>query len=72
MDGNLNLLDWYWEMPVVTRLYFTGSFVITVLCALDMGVSPLHLYYSWRMITMGEASVAAAAAAAAVVRLASV
>ena len=56
MDGNVNLFDWYWEMPVVTRLYFTGSFVITVLCALDMGVSPLHLYFSWRLITLGEAS----------------
>lgn len=55
MDGNVNLLDWYWEMPVVTRLYFTASFIITVLCALDLGVSPLHLYYSWRLISMGEA-----------------
>lgn len=30
MDGNVNLLDWYWEMPIVTRLYFTGSFLVTV------------------------------------------
>lgn len=56
MDGNVNLLDWYWEMPVVTRLYFTCSFALTVVCALDLGVSPLHLYFSPRLIDKGEAS----------------
>lgn len=53
MDGNVRLLDWYWEMPAVTRLYFTGTFTATVLCAFDV-VSPYSLYYNYRQIARGE------------------
>jgi Derlin-2/3 len=53
MDPNVNLLDWYWDMPLITRLYFTASLGVTVLCALDV-VSPYHLYFNARQIARGE------------------
>lgn len=53
-------MDWYWSMPIVTRTYFTGCFVATVACALDV-ITPFHLYYNqhqiihrgqlWRLVT---------------------
>lgn len=49
MDPNINLLDWYWEMPPVTRAYFTASTVSTVLCALDV-ISPYDLYLNPRQV----------------------
>lgn len=49
MDANVNLLDWYWEMPIVTRLFFTASTVTTVICALDI-ISPYHLYFNARQV----------------------
>lgn len=52
MDG-VNLLDWYWEMPPVTRLYFTAAFATTLLCALDI-TSAFHLYFNYRQIMRGE------------------
>ena len=54
------LLDWYWAMPLVTRLYFTACSLCTVACALDV-ITPFHLYYNphaiwqggqlWRLVT---------------------
>lgn len=49
MDEQLNLLDWYWDLPVITRMYFTGAFATTTLCALDI-VSPYHLYFNYRQV----------------------
>ena len=53
-------MDWYWSMPIVTRTYFTGCFVATIACALDV-ITPFHLYYNqhqiihrgqlWRLVT---------------------
>lgn len=47
------VLDWYWEIPIVTRLYSTAIFAVTVLCAMDF-MSPYQLYFSWRHIQRGE------------------
>lgn len=60
MDGNVNIFDWYWDMPIVTRIYFTACTVATVSCAMDL-ITPFHLYYNshaiwhqgqlWRLVT---------------------
>mmetsp|Transcript_26645 Transcript_26645/g.86271 ORF Transcript_26645/g.86271 Transcript_26645/m.86271 type:complete len:276 (-) Transcript_26645:1296-2123(-) len=42
-------VTWYLEMPPVSRLYLTGSFLTTALCALDV-VSPFSLYYDSALI----------------------
>ena len=49
----VNLLDWYFELPIITRVYFTGTFLLTALCSLDV-LSPFQLYYSWSAIARGE------------------
>ena len=49
----VHLLDWYWDLPLITRVYFTGAFATTALCSLDL-VSPFHLYYSSAAIGRGE------------------
>lgn len=42
-------LEWYYEIPVVSRLYLTGSFLTTTACALDL-VSPFSLYFNFNLI----------------------
>lgn len=52
--------DWYWSMPIVTRLYFTGCCCATLACALDV-LTPYDLYFNahailqrgqvWRLVT---------------------
>ena len=37
------------EIPVVSRLYFTGAFLTTAGCALDI-ISPFSLYYNFDLI----------------------
>jgi Derlin-2/3 len=41
--------SWYTEIPVVSRVYLTASFVTTAACALDL-VSPFALYYNFSLI----------------------
>ena len=41
-------LEWYNEIPVVSRLYLTGSFLTTAACALDL-VSPFSLYFNFKL-----------------------
>ena len=48
MEG-VNLLDWYYNIPPVTRAMFTVSFAITAGCALDF-LSPFSLYYNYSLI----------------------
>lgn len=50
---NFNLLSWYWEMPPVTRMYFSAALVCAVLCAVDV-LSPYQLYYNYRQISRGQ------------------
>jgi hypothetical protein len=45
----VDVLDWYWSMPVVTRLYFTGCCAVTLLCALDL-ITPFDVYYNWHAV----------------------
>jgi Derlin-2/3 len=44
-----DLLGWYHEIPLISRLYLTGAFAITTACFLDL-VSPLTLYYNYDLI----------------------
>ena len=41
--------DWYNEIPIVSRLYLTASFLTTAACALDL-VSPFSLYFNFKLI----------------------
>ncbi|CAI5722699.1 unnamed protein product [Hyaloperonospora brassicae] len=42
-------LEWYYDIPVVSRLYLTGSVLTTTACALDL-VSPFSLYFNFQLI----------------------
>jgi len=42
-------LEWYNDIPVVSRLYLTASFLTTAACALDL-VSPFSLYFNYKLI----------------------
>ena len=43
------LQDWYLEIPPVTRVYLTGSVLITVGCSLEL-ISPFTLYFNVQLI----------------------
>mmetsp|Transcript_19453 Transcript_19453/g.29530 ORF Transcript_19453/g.29530 Transcript_19453/m.29530 type:complete len:240 (-) Transcript_19453:1527-2246(-) len=47
-DG-FDLMSWYMEIPVVSRTYFTGAFLTTAACAVDI-ISPFSLYFNWSLI----------------------
>lgn len=47
--GNVDLMSWYMEIPVVSRMYLTGAFLMTSLCAFDV-ISPFSLYYNWELV----------------------
>lgn len=42
-------LEWYLDIPIISRTYLTVSFVTTAACALDL-VSPFSLYYNFNLI----------------------
>ncbi|ETV96887.1 hypothetical protein H310_10163 [Aphanomyces invadans] len=42
-------LEWYHEIPVISRLYLTGAFLTTVACALEL-ISPFSLYFNFNLI----------------------
>ncbi|EOD27077.1 hypothetical protein EMIHUDRAFT_56200, partial [Emiliania huxleyi CCMP1516] len=43
------LEEWYYEMPLVTRVYLTASIVTTGSCALEL-VSPFSLYFNFNLV----------------------
>jgi len=50
--GTMNAGDpfeWYFEIPIVSRTYFTLAFLTTACCALEI-VSPLTLYFNYKLI----------------------
>mmetsp|Transcript_1523 Transcript_1523/g.3307 ORF Transcript_1523/g.3307 Transcript_1523/m.3307 type:complete len:239 (-) Transcript_1523:489-1205(-) len=59
-DAGFDFMSWYMDIPVISRLYFTGAFLTTAGCALDI-ISPFSLYFNfdlifhqgqlWRLIT---------------------
>ena len=44
-----DILQWYYEIPIISRLYLTGAVATTSACFLDL-VSPLTLYYNFDLI----------------------
>jgi len=47
--GGFDLLSWYMEIPVISRLYMTSAFLTTAACAIDI-VSPFSLYFNFNLI----------------------
>jgi hypothetical protein len=45
----VDVLDWYWGMPIVTRLYFSGCCAVTLACAADL-ITPFDVYYNWHAV----------------------
>lgn len=48
-DGAVDIMSWYMDIPVVSRLYLTGAFLTTTLCAVDI-ITPFSLYFNWDLI----------------------
>lgn len=46
---NQDLLSWYTEIPIISRLYLTAAVGTTTACFMDV-VSPLTLYYNYDLI----------------------
>jgi len=52
--GGVDPLNWYNEIPIVSKIYLTLSFITTAACALDL-VSPFSLYFNYKLIvTKGQ------------------
>lgn len=45
----MDLMSWYTEIPIVSRIYLTASVGTTLACFMDL-VSPLTLYYNYDLI----------------------
>jgi len=43
------LQDWYLEIPLITRVYLTGSMLTTAACSLEL-ISPFSLYFNLRLV----------------------
>lgn len=44
-----DVMSWYMEIPLISRLYLTGAFLTTAACAVDI-VSPFSLYFNWDLV----------------------
>jgi hypothetical protein len=52
--GGVDPLNWYNEIPIVSKVYLTLSFITTAACALDL-ISPFSLYFNYKLIvTKGQ------------------
>ncbi|GMH52101.1 hypothetical protein TrRE_jg7263, partial [Triparma retinervis] len=49
MDDGEGYLSWYYDIPIITRSYFTLSLLLTTLTTLDL-LSPFTLYYNLTLI----------------------
>jgi len=52
--GGVDPLNWYYDIPIVSKVYLTLSFITTAACALDL-ISPFSLYFNYKLIvTKGQ------------------
>jgi Derlin-2/3 len=51
--GGVPIEQWYFELPIITRIYATGAVLTTLLCQLNV-ISPFHLYFSFRQIVYNK------------------
>jgi len=47
--GGFDLISWYTEIPVISRIYMTSAFLTTAACAIDI-ISPFSLYFNFNLI----------------------
>lgn len=47
--GGFDIMAWYMEIPVISRLYMTSAFLTTAACAIDI-ISPFSLYFNFNLI----------------------
>mmetsp|Transcript_70128 Transcript_70128/g.106054 ORF Transcript_70128/g.106054 Transcript_70128/m.106054 type:complete len:242 (+) Transcript_70128:253-978(+) len=47
--ANVDMMSWYMEIPLISRLYLTGAFLTTAACAVDI-ISPFNLYFNWDLV----------------------
>jgi len=47
--AGIDLMRWYSEIPPISRLYLTGAFLTTAMCAVDI-IEPYLLYFSWDLV----------------------
>jgi len=52
-DAAPDIMSWYMDIPVVSRMYLTGAFLTTAACAVDI-ITPYSLYFSWDLIKAGQ------------------
>lgn len=50
---DINVMAWYMEIPLISRLYLTGAFLTTAACAVDI-ISPFSLYFNWDLVFEGQ------------------
>lgn len=48
-----SVVDWFYAVPPVTRLYVTSAFITTASCSLDI-VSPFSLYFNLQLVAKGQ------------------
>jgi len=47
--GGVDIIQWYMDIPPISRIYFTSALLTTAGCALDI-ISPFNLYYNFDLI----------------------
>ena len=47
--NKMNPVSWYFDIPVISRLYLTVAATTTALCSLEI-ISPLSLYFNFKLI----------------------
>jgi len=47
--AGVDVMSWYMEIPVISRLYLTGAFLTTAACAVEL-ISPFSLYFNWNLV----------------------
>ena len=52
-NADINVMAWYMEIPLISRLYLTGAFLTTAACAVDI-ISPFSLYFNWDLVFEGQ------------------